>query len=91
MVESRNAPQVPVVPFIRASTPSSMSSSTKIVQVKAPGNSSPMGSRPSPPPSTPTVPITVMAFGVTGVRARTLPTGVNRRVIAGRSVFSMAP
>jgi len=43
MVESRNAPQVPVVPFIRASTPSSMSRNTKIVQVKAPGNSSPRG------------------------------------------------
>ena len=41
MVESRNAPQVPLVPFSRASTPSSMSRNTKIVQVKAPGNSSP--------------------------------------------------
>ena len=37
-----------------------------------------------------TVPMTVIAFGVTGVRASTLPAGVNRRVIAGRSTFSMA-
>ena len=56
MVESRNAPQLPLVPLIRASTPSSMSRSTKIVQVNAPGNSSPMGNRPSAPPATPTVP-----------------------------------
>src|SRR5580700_9212331 len=90
MVESRNAPQVPVVPFIRASTPSSMSRNTKIVQVKAPGNSSPIGNRPSAAPVTPTVPMTVMAFGVIGVRASTLPTGVNRRVMAGRNTFSMA-
>src|SRR5437762_2802927 len=34
--------------------------------------------------------MTVMAFGVIGVRARILPTGVNRRVMAGRSGFSMA-
>src|SRR6476660_5470284 len=90
MVESRNAPQVPLVPLIRASTPSSMSRNTKIVQVKAPGKSSPIGKRPSAPPATPTVPMTVTAFGVTGVRARILPTGVNRRVMAGRSEFSMA-
>jgi hypothetical protein len=31
-----------------------------------------------------------MAFGVIGVRASTLPTGVNKRVMAGRSTFSMA-
>src|SRR5258707_7834583 len=90
MVESRNAPQVPLVPFSRASTPSSMSRNTKIVQVKAPGNSSPRGKRASAAPATPTVPMTVMAFGVMGVRARTLPAGVNRRVMAGRSTFSMA-
>ncbi len=60
------------------------------MQVKAPGNSSPMGNKLSPAPATPTVPITVMAFGVIGVRARALPTGVNRRVMAGRSTFSMA-
>src|SRR5204863_7273826 len=42
------------------------------------------------PPATPTVPMTVTAFGVIGVRARTLPAGVNRRVMAGRSTFSMA-
>src|ERR1700747_1934587 len=90
MVESRNAPQVPLVPFIRASTPSSMSRNTKIVQVKAPGNSSPRGNKASAPPATPTVPMTVTAFGVIGVRARTLPAGVNRRVMAGRSTFSMA-
>src|SRR5689334_17473856 len=90
MVESRNAPQVPLVPLIRASTPSSMSRNTKIVQVKAPGKSSPIGKRPSAPPATPTVPMTVTAFGVMGVRASTLPTGVNRRVMAGRSGFSMA-
>src|SRR5438876_163855 len=34
--------------------------------------------------------MTVMAFGVMGVRARTWPAGVNRRVMAGRSTFSMA-
>src|SRR5947208_11457982 len=34
--------------------------------------------------------MTVMAFGVIGVRARILPAGVNRRVMAGRSTFSMA-
>src|SRR6185312_7122142 len=90
MVESRNAPQVPLVPFSRASTPSSMSRNTKIVQVKAPGNSSPRGNKASAPPATPTVPMTVTAFGVIGVRARTLPAGVNRRVMAGRSTFSMA-
>src|SRR6266550_7770270 len=90
MVESRNAPQVPLVPFSRASAPSSMSRSTNIVQVKAPGNSSPRGNRASAPPATPTVPMTVMAFGVIGVRARILPAGVNRRVMAGRSTFSMA-
>src|SRR2546430_552422 len=88
MVESRNAPQVPLVPFSRASTPSSMSRNTKIVQVKAPGNSSPMGKRASAPPATPTVPMTVTAFGVIGVRARTLPAGVNRRVMAGRTTVS---
>src|SRR5215472_10908027 len=90
MVESRNAPQVPLVPLSRASTPSSMSRKTKMVQVKAPGNSSPLGKKTSAPPTTPTVPMTVMALGVTGVRARTLPAGVNRRVMAGRSTFSMA-
>src|SRR6266699_2854492 len=34
--------------------------------------------------------MTVMAFGVIGVGARILPAGVNRRVMAGRSTFSMA-
>jgi hypothetical protein len=48
-----------------------------------------MGNKPSAAPATPTVPITVMAFGVIGVRASALPTGVNKRVIAGRSAFSM--
>ena len=67
-----------------------MSRNTKIVQVNAPGNISPMGNRPSAAPATPTVPITVMAFGVIGVRTSALPTGVNKRVIAGRSTFSMA-
>src|SRR5215470_13291358 len=90
MVESRNAPQRPLVPLIRASTPSSMSRNTKIVQVKAPGKSSPRGNRASAPPATPTVPMTVTAFAVTGVRASSRPTGVNRRVMAGRSGFSMA-
>src|SRR2546430_14143516 len=32
----------------------------------------------------------VMAFDVIGVRARILPAGVNRRVMAGRSGVSMA-
>jgi hypothetical protein len=90
MVESRNAPQVPLVPLIRASTPSSMSRSTKIVQVSAPGNSSPIGKRPSAPPATPTVPMIVIAFGVIGVWARTAPIGVKTRVMTGRSGFSMA-
>ncbi len=60
------------------------------MQMKAPGNSSPMGNKPSALPATPTVPMTVMWFGVIGVPARALPTGVNRRVMAGRSTFSMA-
>ena len=46
--------------------------------------------KPSALPATPTVPMTVMWFGVIGVPARALPTGVNRRVMAGRSTFSMA-
>src|SRR5689334_6248038 len=49
-----------------------------------------MGKRASAPPATPTVAMTVTAFGVIGVRARSLPAGVNRRVMAGRSTFSMA-
>jgi hypothetical protein len=89
-VESTNAPHFPLVPLILASTPSSMSSSTKIVQVKAPGNNSPIGNKPSAPPDTPTVPMTVTAFGVTGVFASASPTGVSTREIAGRSTFSMA-
>ena len=60
------------------------------MQVKAPGNSSPIGNRPSAPPATPTVPTIVIAFAVTGVRARTAPTGVKTRVMTGRSGFSMA-
>ena len=47
MVESRNAPQGPELPFIRASRPSSMSRKTKIVQMNAPGNSQPIGNSPS--------------------------------------------
>jgi hypothetical protein len=90
MVESTNAPHFPLVPLIRASTPSSMSSSTKIVQVNAPGNNSPIGNNPSAPPATPTVPMTVTALGVTGVFASASPTGVSTRAIAGRSTFSMA-
>src|SRR5215831_1252126 len=39
---------------------------------------------------TPTVPITVIMFGVTGVRASACTTGVNRRAKPGRRKFSMA-
>ena len=37
-VESRNAPQVPLVPLIRASTPSSMSARTNPVHTMVPAN-----------------------------------------------------
>jgi hypothetical protein len=89
-VESRNAPHGPLVPFIRASSPSSMSVNTKKVHIAAPGNSHPIGNSASALADTPTVPMTVSAFGVTGVRARASPTGVRMRAIAGRSVLSMA-
>ena len=89
-VESTKAPHFPLVHLILESTPSSKSSITKIVQVNAPGNNSPIGNNPSAPPDTPTVPMTVMVLGVTGVFASASPTGVSTREIAGRSTFSMA-
>ncbi len=89
-VESRKAPQAPVVPVTRASAPSSMSASTKTVQTAAPANRWPVGSSQSAAATTPTVPVTVIALGVTGVRASASPIGVSTRFSAGRSMFSMA-
>ena len=43
IVESRNAPNLPELPLILASCPSSMSVNTKTVAVNAPGKSSPIG------------------------------------------------
>jgi hypothetical protein len=43
MVESRNAPNLPLVPLIRASTPSSMSVNTKNVATMVPMNRCPVG------------------------------------------------
>ena len=79
-VESRNAPQAPLVPFIRASTPSSMSARTKKVHTTVPANRCPVGNSHSAPATIPHVPVMVIAFGVTGVRASASPTGVSRRV-----------
>ena len=67
-----------------------MSASTKTVQTAAPANRWPMGSSHSAATTTPTVPVTVIAFGVTGVRASASPIGVSTRFSAGRSRFSMA-
>jgi hypothetical protein len=89
-VESRNAPQAPLVPFTRASAPSSMSASTKAVHTIVPANRWPVGNSHSAPATTPVVPVMVIAFGVTGVRASACPTGFSRRVSAGRKSFSMA-
>ena len=61
---------MPELPLIRASCPSSMSVNTKTVAVNAPGKSSPIGNMDSAAADTPTVPATVIMFGVTGVRAR---------------------
>jgi hypothetical protein len=90
MVESRNAPNLPVVPLILASVPSSMSVRTKPVQTITPANRCPVGNRVSAPADMPMVPMTVSVFGVTGVRARACATGVSRRPRAGRRNFSMA-
>ena len=89
MVESRNAPYGPELPLIRASWPSSMSVKTKNVAVNAPGNSSPIGNSESAAADTPTVPATVIMFGVTGVRASACTIGLNRRAKTGRRKFSM--
>ena len=90
IVESRNAPNLPELPLILASWPSSMSVKTKHVAMKAPGNSSPIGSSQSEAAETPTVPATVIMFGVTGVRASPWTIGLNRRAKTGRRKFSMA-
>ncbi len=90
IVESRNAPYLPELPLMRASWPSSMSVKTKTVAVKAPGNSSPIGNIDSAAAETPTVPATVIMFGVTGVRASAWTMGLNRRAKKGRRKFSMA-
>ena len=55
-----------------------------------PANRCPVGNSHSAPATMPDVPMIVIAFGVTGVRASASPTGVSRRVRAGRSTFSMA-
>ena len=60
------------------------------MQTIVPANSSPMGNRLSAPADTPIVPITVSAFGVTGVRASARPTGFSTRSSTGRIAFSMA-
>src|SRR5215470_7431700 len=90
IVESRNAPHGPELPLRRASWPSSMSVKTKNVAIAAPGKSQPMGNSASALADTPAVPITVIMFGVTGVRASACTTGVNRRAKPGRRKFSMA-
>ncbi len=79
-----------MVPVIRASAPSSMSASTKNVQTIVPANRWPVGNSHSAPAVMPTVPVTVIAFGVTGVRASTCPTGISTRFSTGRRKFSMA-
>jgi len=89
MVESRNAPYGPELPFSRASWPSSMSRKTKNVAIAAPGNSQPIGNSASVLAHTPTVPATVIMFGVIGVRASACPIGLNRRTKKGRRKFSM--
>ncbi len=90
MVESRNAPYVPELPLIRASCPSSMSVKMKTVAVAAPGKSQPIGIMPRLAAATPTVPPTVIMFGVTGVRASAWISGLNRRAKKGLRKFSMA-
>ena len=90
IVESRNAPYLPELPLMRASWPSSMSVKVKIVAVKAPGNSSPIGNMDSAAADMQTVPATVIMFGVTGVRASPCTMGPNRRAKKGRRKFSMA-
>src|SRR5580700_3804707 len=90
IVESRNAPYLPELPLILASWPSSMSVKTKHVAMNAPGNSSPIGSSQSEAAETPTVPATVIMFGVTGVRASPCTMGPNSRAKKGRRKFSMA-
>jgi hypothetical protein len=90
IVESRNAPYRPELPLIRASWPSSMSVKMKKVAVAAPGKSQPMGNIASAAADTPTVPATVIMFGVTGVRASPWTMGPNSRAKKGRRKFSMA-
>ena len=55
-----------------------------------PANRWPVGNSQSAPAAMPTAPVTVIAFGVTGVRASASTTGVSRRFSAGFSRFSMA-
>ncbi len=90
IVESRNAPYLPELPLMRASCPSSMSVKVKTVAVAAPGNSQPIGNIDSVAAETPTVPATVIMFGVTGVRASPCTMGPNSRAKKGRRKFSMA-
>ena len=89
ITESRNAPYRPELPLMRASWPSSMSVKVKTVAVAAPGNSSPIGNIDSAAADRPTVPATVIIFGVTGVRASACTRGLNRRAKKGRRKFSM--
>ena len=89
MVESRNAPYLPELPLIRASCPSSMSMKVKNVAVAAPGNSQPIGNIDRVAAAMPTVPATVIMFGVTGVRASPCTMGPNSRAKKGRRKFNM--
>src|SRR5215468_7588848 len=87
IVESRNAPHGPELPLRRASWPSSMSVKTKNLAIAAPGKSQPMGNSASALADTPAVPITVIMFGVTGVRASACTTGqdlTGRRITLAR-------
>ena len=61
-----------------------------MVATNVPRNRCPVGYPHSVLAATPTVPVTVTTFGVTGVRASTSPTGVISRVKNGRALFSMA-
>ncbi len=89
-MESRKAPKAPVLPWILASVPSSMSVITKAVHTTVPTKRWPVGNRLRAPTVIPIVPVTVSMLGVIGVCASARLTGVSSWARPGLSTFSMS-
>src|SRR5512144_2857953 len=89
-VESRNAPQLDVRPEMRAIVPSSRSEKTKDVITRTPTISCPRGKNHRAAPTTPIVPTTVTASGLTLRRSRNRAIGVMRFVKKVRRCSNMA-